>query len=753
MQLSENSQPLWVEFTPTPEQSTFKEAEKSSVILVKSGVVSQDGARIYFCTKSGWLLELCEVEPPRWVNHGRPPGADVAAIADATTIRAEVVYTISSAGDLYEYDSNSKPSWKKHIWAQGMAEDASLMPSRGCTLHGLGGDYSMSLFLLTKGGKLIERRLHQRKWKWITHGSPLNHQLTSITPVIQHETNERVLLLFCTTSSGSILEYQIPKHAGNVQENLIPEAWISHMHPLHARAARGIAGLQIQLGRVLFPLDDGRLAELHLPGLGGENMGPYQQVNTKRKASLKYVWTILDAPETEGWNLEYCKEERGPANCIAGTKDEPNESGSIRAITRRRKGNQPQQDYLYVGVSGAMKSLEEYNLADHRINSNFRLRMMHGGQSFFLITEGGLTFEYLYTENVWLWLRHDHSTPMKGALGNYNGSLFLVDVYGSLIMRGRNGVELAWVNCTAMRKGEQIIGGPPWDEIPGRAIKVTAEDAIFFVSKNGRLMQFTVALRNFKWKDCQNPPSTKVASIVDQELFRQNIVFVIGGNGRLYQYNKVSELWHEHYQSQHLILARLPGTAMRSSSSSLAGSLLMLSEDGGLVEYQWNTGDGWNWVEHGRPNKGVTLITPPSPCFEGNQLFLVGSDGKVYMRYLDQGTWKWKNCGFPNVGKLMHEHQTATKGKDGNRESCIDGELAAGLEKDSENLDDHDGNCNPKVASTRPMPFSDDSIIFELRDGRLAKMRRFEDTGWSWSRIIGTPSSLCRANFWTAVAS
>uniref|UniRef100_A0A2P2JD24 Uncharacterized protein n=1 Tax=Rhizophora mucronata TaxID=61149 RepID=A0A2P2JD24_RHIMU len=44
MQLSENSQPLWVEFTPTPEQSTFKEAEKSSVILVKSGVVSQDGA-------------------------------------------------------------------------------------------------------------------------------------------------------------------------------------------------------------------------------------------------------------------------------------------------------------------------------------------------------------------------------------------------------------------------------------------------------------------------------------------------------------------------------------------------------------------------------------------------------------------------------------------------------------------------------------------------------------------------------------
>ena len=56
----------------------------------------------------------------------------------------------SSTGDLYEYDRRSKPSWKKHIWTEGKVEDASLMPSMGCTLHGLSGDYSISLFLLTK---------------------------------------------------------------------------------------------------------------------------------------------------------------------------------------------------------------------------------------------------------------------------------------------------------------------------------------------------------------------------------------------------------------------------------------------------------------------------------------------------------------------------------------------------------------------------------------------------------------------------
>jgi len=209
-----------------------------------------------------------------------------------------------------------------------------------------------------------------------------------------------------------------------------------------------------------------------------------------------------------------------------------------------------------------------------------------------------------------------------------------------------------------------------------------------------------VALRKFKWKDCRNPPDTKVASIVDQELFRDNVVFVTGRNGRLYQYNKVTELWHEHYQSQHLVLSRSPGTAMRPSSLSLTGSLFMLSEDGGLVEYHWNTGDGWNWIEHGTPNKGVTLITSPSPCFEGNQLFLIGSDGKVYVRYMDKMTWRWKNCGFPHVGQLMNEDQTQEGGNDNNEEVCIDEDFAASLENVARKYSDFNRNCDPKVGTS-----------------------------------------------------
>lgn len=754
MQLGDNSQPIWVEFIPAIDQSINGEAEQRSVIQIKSGVVSQDGERVYFCTKNGLLLELSEVEPPRWLNHGRPPGANVAAIADAGNVRPEVVYTISSTGDLYEYDRISKPSWRKHIWSKGTAANASLIPSMACTLHGLIGDHSTSLFLLTKGGNLVERRIQQRKWKWIIHGSPEDTHLTSITPVQQDESNEKFFSLFLTTSAGAVFEYQIPKYSGTSQENQFSGGWISHLHPPHARAARGAVGLPFQVGRTIFPLDDGRLAELHPSGLGGENSGPINQLSVRRKVSIKYVWSILDAPETEGWNAEYCTEERSPLNCMAGTKDEPNDLGITRTA-RRRKGSQAQYDYLFPSISGgrAQNPIEEYSLPDNWINNYFRLRVMHGSRSFFLITDGGFTFEYLYAESVWLWLRHDHSTPMRGVLGNYNGSLYMVDLYGSLLIRERSSNELAWINCTAMRKGRQVIGGPPWDGITGKAMKVTAEDALFFVSKNGRLLQFTVALRKFKWKDCRHPLDTKVACIVDQELFRENIVFVVGRNGRLYQYNKVTELWHEHYQSQHLVLSILPGTAMRPPSASLTGSLFMLSEDGGLVEYHWNTWDGWNWVEHGTPGKGVTLVGSPGPCLHGNQLLLIGSDGKVYLRYMDQMTWRWKNCGFPHKAKENSEDETQIGARETTEEVCNDENFEASMDKDADDLNDLKSHCDPKVAATRPIPFSEDSVIFDLRDGRLGEMRRVEDTHWVWSRTINTPTSSCFANYWTAVAS
>ncbi|KAL9143179.1 hypothetical protein ABFS82_14G219300 [Erythranthe guttata] len=718
MQLTEDSQPIWAEFVPEFDRATSRET-----VQLASGVISNDRERMYFCTKNGQLLELLGDDHPRWTNHGRPPGANVTAITDAASVRPGLLFTVSGAGDLYEYDQTTKPPWKKHIHQQGSVGEYSLASFKACIIHSLIGDHSVSLFLLTKNGELIERRMHQRKWKWVVHGNPKGHRLTSITCIQQDETNENPNSLFVTTAAGFVFEYHIQKYPGNSQNRDLEEMkWQNHNHPPYAKAATGKSGLQLQLGRMIFPLDDGRLAELHLSSLGGEKLGPNPPVSTRRKSSIKYVWSLLDAPETEGWNAEYCTEQSGPTNCILGTKDE---TGEI-PVSRWRKDSKTQHYYLSPEAdSNPNPGDQDYNVIPDKweIKKLFRLRLMQEEKSFFLITENNVIFEYLNTENTWFWLRHEHSTGIEGAVGNYNGSLFVVDEDGSLLIRERSSSDLTWINCTALRRGKQVIAGPPWDGALGQAPRAKPEDSIFFIGKNGRLLQFTVALRKFKWKDCRNPPGVKIASIVDQEGFRGNIVFVVGQNGRLFQYNKVTELWHQHYQSQHLVLSRLPGTAMRSSMSSSKGSLFILSEDGGLVEYKWSSMEGWNWIEHGSPDTTVVLVGAPGPCFGGNELFLIGSDGNVYLRYLDRGEWKWRDCGFP---------YTAYK------------------ETDEEDVIDR--NCDPKVSNTRPIPFSEDSVIFELRDGRLGEMRRVEVGNWMWSRIIGTPSSLCVTNFWASWA-
>lgn len=274
--------------------------------------------------------------------------------------------------------------------------------------------------------------------------------------------------------------------------------WINHMHPRDTKVAQSVLGVQLQPDRTVFPLDDGRLTELHLPGMGGNEVGPgltHNPITNRRKqVQIKYQWSILDVPETEGWNAEYCTEEHGPNNCIIGVKtDLVNPAGF-----RRRRTEEQQSDYIRTLSRDPGSSQDSYNVLTRSIELNFHMRVMHAERSLFLITDNGMTFEYLFSDGVWLWLRHDHVTVMKGALGSYNGSLYLVDVNGNLLIRERSGEELSWINCTAMKKGRQVASGSPWDGIPGKLRRVTTEDALFFVNKRGRLLQFTVSFYSIK---------------------------------------------------------------------------------------------------------------------------------------------------------------------------------------------------------------------------------------------------------------
>eukprot|EP01018_Ginkgo_biloba_P038076 Gb_40924 [translate_table: standard] len=435
-------------------------------------------------------------------------------------------------------------------------------------------------------------------------------------------------------------------HGNNVQNVLFSS--VKRM-----RVARSIPGVLLQTGRILFALDDGRLGELHLSGIGGEGAGPSLHNVIRRKALANYEWSTLDAPESEGGNAGYCTENLGPMNCVEGVKDtsgqlETTDSGVLSTI-RRKKGRALQSNPTVQKMHrhGLQAETNSLHASINNIDTLFRIRAMQPDRSFFMVTDNGLTFEHLYSENMWLWLKHDHSSPIHGILGVYNGSLFVVDISGYLFVRERHNNGLVWVNCSAMEGGRKVVVGPPWDGASNQVQKVTAEDALFFVDRNGNLLQFTVALRKFVWQDCGHPHNAQVAFIVDQEVLRYNLVFVVGNNGRLYQYNRVTKLWHEHDQAPHLVLSRLPGVAVRPSFLSMLGSLFMRSEDGGLVEFHWHAADGWSWTVHGIPEKDVILSTAPGPSFDGNQMFVIGSDGEVYSRYLDDNIWKWNGFGCP----------------------------------------------------------------------------------------------------------
>lgn len=69
---------------------------------------------------------------------------------------------------------------------------------------------------------------------------------------------------------------------GSGLENQIPEAWLFHMHPHLQKLLKELLGYNF------------KLAELYLPGLGGETTGPVHKINARRKVSVRYVWSIID---------------------------------------------------------------------------------------------------------------------------------------------------------------------------------------------------------------------------------------------------------------------------------------------------------------------------------------------------------------------------------------------------------------------------------------------------------------------------
>lgn len=272
-----------------------------------------------------------------------------------------------------------------------------------------------------------------------------------------------------------------------------------------------VQGVSLSSGRLFFSLVDGRIGELHAPGLGGGNVGPISLSASPRdrKQGSVYTWSILEAPETEGGNAEYCTSVRGPANCLEGIKD--SQSGwqppvSITEFSQKKRS--PSKGRLGrrgVARSDPAKETETTSATQsllsraspwkHGTESLFQLRTMQTDKSIFFIGRDGAAFERFFSGEAWLWLKHEHTLRLSGIVGMYSGGVFVVDAERNLFLRERIGSVLHWMNCTEINGGRKVTSGPPWDHgLLGEAHAATVEDALFVVDQDGNLMEFLVSV-------------------------------------------------------------------------------------------------------------------------------------------------------------------------------------------------------------------------------------------------------------------
>ncbi|CAM6104128.1 unnamed protein product [Calypogeia fissa] len=782
LQIDANGQLIWVNCGPwLPTNINDSGVTSSNVSLRRVGLVSADESALYFATSDGSLTELSTLHPMKWVNHHHPRGGDIAAVADAGTLRSGVIFTVSTTGDLYEYDSKAKPAWKKHVREGSAVEELLLAPAGGVAVHGLAGAASVSLFLSTKDGTLVERRFHQSKWRWIVHPVPDEDDTLSLSlgPYwfdLEPNSGRALFSLFLTSKHGVLWEYKLPKPQGigrTVSEN---GTWVDHGHPFQTPIVNSVPGVSLSSGRLFFSLVDGRIGELHAPGLGGGNVGPVGSNSPPRdkKQGPVYTWSVLEAPETEGGNAEYCTSFRGPANCLEGIKDsqsgwQPPVSSTEFSQKKKslskgrlgRRGVARSDPVKEVDASkGSQSLLSRASPWTQSIESLFQLRTMQTDKSIFFIGRDGAAFERFFSGEAWLWLKHEHTLRLSGILGMYSGGVFVVDAERNLFLRERIGNVLHWLNCTEINGGRKVVSGPPWDHgLLGETHAATVEDALFVVDQEGNLMEFLVAMRQFLWRDCGHPANTRVAVILDQETLRYRVVFVAGLDGRLYHFNRVTRQWISHHQPSNVLLSPVTGTVIRPNIQSTRGSLFLRTEDGGLIEFHWDTYEGWKWTDHGFPEPGVTLATAPGPNISNKRLFVVGSDGRLFSRFWDEARWAWFDHGHPkpetvlqaerNIRSLYNPDNIKSSDKvEYSEGNPVINNLRFGV---MDVYVSFNGECSLTVAPVRPIALSPSSVMVVIHDGRVASIKSEEGT-WKWVSVHDTPTSSCQSSYWAATS-
>eukprot|EP00854_Cymbomonas_tetramitiformis_P004596 gene4596-5629_t len=374
-----------------------------------------------------------------------------------------------------------------------------------------------------------------------------------------------------------------------------------------------------------------------------------------------------------------------------------------------------------------------------------------------------------------VWLRHKYDGIFSALYSVYNRSVFAADTEGHVCMRERYGNRLRWrdiglppvfnspkaAKASALEAGQKVkratkgpdendkyaggtvpvIGASATDSLTGNVggqqpRPPASDDCEYFIGADGALKELSVAAWSLEWRCLGRPEAAPLMAIADSQVLRPRVVFCIGKDGRLYQYNTATQTWTIHESNPSIVLSPLPGTTVRPSAGSTAGSLFLRTESGELVERQWQPHGGgaegsWQWVEHGlAPTASGILAAAPGPSINDRSVFVVTVDGSACELYrTDEGMWEWIDHGHPIPG---------------------DPAGSAAVSEGSENLlSRQKGKASkfqiPLVAPIRGIMLSTQELFFMLQDGRLGlrQWHWLNGTGigrWEW-RVIDTPES------------
>ncbi|KAK3280308.1 hypothetical protein CYMTET_11847, partial [Cymbomonas tetramitiformis] len=239
--------------------------------------------------------------------------------------------------------------------------------------------------------------------------------------------------------------------------------------------------------------------------------------------------------------------------------------------------------------------------------------------SLWIIGPSGSVFERFWNGMHWVYIPHTMPNEADSAVSLHylNHTIIVVSKQGNLYHRLMNDRDrkLLWRDC-----------GPQTPiKLRGAGAASVPRQSFFITTLSGHLWELQ-SLRPLKWMNHQHPAGVTLAEVVDTGSVQPNLVFAVGTDGELYEYEPPTESsqakklrWKHHGRgggtsaSIDSPIAANAASAVRvgkSDGTSLAGcSLFLRMENGrGLYERRFDKGR-WRWHVHQAP-KGILLTGP-----------------------------------------------------------------------------------------------------------------------------------------------